>query len=824
MLNGLSIFNNKYAIIYLVMMFDYEKEHLEKIYPYLAECTLFLKKDDSFPLDKPCSIAAYGCGVRGTIKGGTGSGDVNSRFFINIEQGLISRGFKVNTSNWLDAYQENRNINRKAWIKQVRKEAHKAHKLAPVYGMGMVMPEPEYDLPLSFTSEACIYVVSRISGEGNDRRAIKGDVLLTDSEIRDILILNQKYQKFMLVINAGGVIDLSPVLEVKNILILSELGVETGHALADILLGKLNPSGKLTATWARLDDYPYSLKMNIDDSPYSEGVYVGYRYFDSFNKPVLFPFGFGLSYSNFELNNYKVSNDKETISIKVDVKNISKHPGKEVVQAYISILSDEDQYIKQELIAFNKTKELKENEVQTLELSFKLSSLARYDAIKGLYYLPKGKYLVKVGNCSRNTVSVAEIALNEQIVVKEAIKIFSHVEVEELHQQISETELNKDYGVPVIKLTNKDFELYKPNVRQVDIPLVIDSLTDEQLAKLNVGYHNEKPGFMSVVGEASDIAPGAAGQAPSLYKELFNDPIVMSDGPAGLRLCPSYYIDKKGKHIGIEVNKIMLEAFDFLPSFISKIAKLFIKDKKVKNGTEIHYQYTTAIPIGTAIAQSFNLEFAQLCGDIVGDEMERFNIDLWLAPALNIHKNILCGRNFEYYSEDPIVSGLFASALTKGVQAHKGKGVTIKHFAANNQETNRYANNSIVSEKILREIYLRGFEIAINQSNPMSVMSSYNLINGDHSSENRNLINEFLFNENGYQGFVMTDWVVTGMNSKKDKYRAPLGHLIANSGTSLMMPGRKMDVNDILQAIKVDAKLKEQIKINIARMQNARAK
>ena len=803
-------------------MFDYEKKHLDVLSPYLGECTLFLKKDDSFPLEKPGTIAAYGVGVRNTIKGGTGSGEVYTKFFVNIEQGLKNRGFTITTNDWLDKYQEIRPTGQEEWIKLIKKEAKSAHRLAPAYAMGTVKPEPEYDLPLSFDSDECIYVVSRISGEGADRRLIKGDMLLTDSEIRDILLLNQKYEKFMLVVNAGGFMDLSPVLAVRNILVLSELGGETGNVLADILLGKVNPSGKLTSTWAKLEDYPYPKDINPDDTEYVEGVYVGYRYFDTFDKEPLFPFGFGLSYSEFKLSNYKVSNEKENIKIKVDVKNISYYPGKEVVQAYLTILSEDDLYIKQELVAFNKTKILEKNESQTLDLNFKLSTLARYDANRCVYFLPKGKYLVKVGNCSRNTENIAQIVLNEEIITKEAKNIFSDVKVNELKQQISQEELNKKYDLPVINLTKDDFELYKPVIREVVIPKELDNLTNKQLATLNVGYHNEKPGLLSFIGEASDVAPGAAGQAPKLYKQLFNDPVVLSDGPAGLRLCPSYYYDKKGRPVAIQANHIIVDVLRFLPKFLSILAKPFMKDKKVPKGVEIHYQATTAIPIGTAIAQSFNLEFAKLCGDIVGEEMERLNIDIWLAPALNIHRHIRCGRNFEYYSEDPLVSGLFASALTKGVQAHQGKGVTIKHFACNNQETNRTVSNAMVSEKTLREIYLRGFEICINDANPMSVMSSYNCINGEHSSNNRKLINDFLFLENGYQGFVMTDWIVNAMYSKKDKYPAPIPHLIANSGTSLVMPGRKSDVKEIAKAIEKEEKLKEQIKINIARMQNVR--
>ena len=803
-------------------MFDYEKKHLEDLYQYLPECTLFLKKDGSLPLKKPCTLAAYGCGIRNTIKGGTGSGEVNSRFFINIEDGLLHRGFTITSNDWLDGYQQIRTKNYKEWRKELKQEAKEAHRLLPAFAMGHVKPEPDYDLPLNFDSEAAIYVVSRISGEGADRRLVKGDMLLTDSEVRDILLLNEKYKKFMLVINAGGFMDLSPVLEVKNILILSELGVETGNALADILLGKLNPSGKLTATWAKLIDYPYPMKIDREDTRYCDGVYVGYRYFDTFNKEPLFPFGFGLSYSKFKLSNFQVSNDKENITIKVDVENISKHPGKEVVQAYLSIISEDDQFIKQELVAFAKTKLLEENDVETVQLNFKLSTLARYDVNRGVYFLPKGKYLIKVGNCSRNNENVAQIVLNEEVVVKLAINMFPGLKVEELHYQIPKEELEAIYDVPTIELTKDDFSLYIPTPRVIRIPKELDNLSDYQLASLNVGYHKEKVGMMSFVGEASDIAPGAAGQAPNMFRHLFKDSVVMSDGPAGLRLCPQYIIDEKGRRVEVIANKILLDALSFLPAPIFKLAKLFVRDKKVPQETEIHFQYATAIPIGTAIAQSFNLEFAKFCGDIVGEEMDRFGIDLWLAPALNIHRHIRCGRNFEYFSEDPLVSGLFAAAITNGVQAHQGRGVTIKHFACNSQETSRTINNSIVSEKTLREIYLRGFEICINEANPMSVMSSYNLLNGVHTSDNRQLINDFLFEENGYHGFVMTDWIVNVMYHKLDKYPAPVPHQIAMSGTSLVMPGRKSDVKEIEMALANDDKLREQIKINVARMLAAR--
>ena len=237
-------------------MADYELRHIEALRKNLAGCTVLLKKDGSFPLEKPCTLAAYGSGVRRTIRGGTGSGEVNSRYIVTIEEGLQQAGFTLTGMEWHTGYEQAREKAHKAFLKQLKKDAKAAKQNFILYGMGKVMPEPEYDLPLNAEGDAAIYVVSRISGEGNDRTPLKGDIRLTDSEVRDILALDKKFTRFMLVLNVGGVVDLSPVMSVRNILLLSQLGVETGGALADILLGKANPSGKLTTTWAAFEEYP----------------------------------------------------------------------------------------------------------------------------------------------------------------------------------------------------------------------------------------------------------------------------------------------------------------------------------------------------------------------------------------------------------------------------------------------------------------------------------------------------------------------------------------------------------------------------------------
>ena len=239
---------------------------------------------------------------------------------------------------------------------------------------------------------------------------------------------------------------------------------------------------------------------------------------------------------------------------------------------------------------------------------------------------------------------------------------------------------------------------------------------------------------------------------------------------------------------------------------------------KPKAGCEIKTQYCTAIPIGTALAQSFDTDFVQRCGDIVGEEMEHFGVHLWLAPALNIHRSIRCGRNFEYYSEDPLVSGKMAAAMTRGVQAHKGCGTTIKHYAANNKEYNRTRNNSMVSERAMREIYLKGFGICVRESQPKAVMTSYNLLNGTHTADSRGLVTDILRAEFGYQGIVMTDWVTPMTGDARSAHRDSQAQYVAAAGGDLFMPGNKGDYDNLLQGIDSGAVTLEQVKINASRV------
>lgn len=801
-------------------LFDYEKEHIGLLRDSLAECTLFLRQNGAFPLEAPGRIAAYGNGVRHTVKGGTGSGEVNSRYSVNVEQGLKDAGFTITTGRWLDAFDQVEQDAQKAFVKEIKERAKKKHTMAILEGMGAVMPQPEYDLPLDGEGDTAIYVLSRISGEGNDREPIPGDIRLTDSEAKTILALDAKYEKFMLVLNVGGVVDLTPVKEVSNILLLSQLGVETGSVLADILLGRANPSGKLTTTWASWEDYCREGEFgDINDTRYKEGIYVGYRYFDTVGKKPLFPFGYGLSYTSFDIAVTGAAAEGDTICIKAAVSNTGARAGREVVQVYVSAPAGRLDKPYQDLAAFAKTDLLEPGASQELTISFSLRDCASYDAQKESYVLEAGSYVVRVGDSSDHTQPAALVDLDGEAVVTKAGNCLGKTDFEDWKPSGSETAAAEELSdITRISVAAADIETVTvtyDQAREID-PRVKD-LTVEELAYLNVGAFNPKAGALSVIGNAATNVAGAAGETTGILKEKGFPVLVMSDGPAGLRLAKEFYRDEKGAH-GIGSSMVPESFLPFLPAPARFIMNLIGGSGKPKKGQKVEYQYATAIPIGTAIAQSFNLPLAESYGSIVGDEMERFGVHLWLAPALNIHRDIRCGRNFEYYSEDPLISGKTAAAITRGVQRHPGCGTTIKHYAANNQEKNRYCNNSIVSERAMREIYLKGFGICVRESQPHALMTSYNLLNGVHTSEHRGLIEDILRCEYGFKGIVMTDWIVDMAQDKQSLHRMPIAAEIAKAGGDLVMPGSKGDFDSIVKAAKSGELELRQLQINATRV------
>lgn len=792
---------------------DYEIKHNEFLRDNGAECTVILAKDGKFPLAGAGDIALFGNCARNTIKGGTGSGEVNSRFFVNIEDGLKNAGFNITTTDWLDKYDEIRKKAHKNFVKTIRREALKAKTPPFIYGMGKIMPEPEYDIEINAPGTTAIYVLSRISGEGSDRENIKGDILLTDTEVRDIKLLNDSFENFMLVINTGGVVDLTPVMQVKNILVLSQLGVVTGDILANILLGKSNPSGKLTTTWAAFEKYQtFGDFGDKDDTHYNEGIYVGYRYFDTAEVNPLFPFGYGLSYTEFEYEGKDVSVDGDKVTVKATVTNTGNRPGKEVMQLYISKPVVKLCQPQKDLVSFTKTRLLAPGETEELALTFNLQEIASYSEEKESYVLEAGNYNLLLGNSSKEVLPLATLKITEEIVTLKAKNVLGKPNfTDQTIEKNDNEELSKVIAIDVNAVKTKQVNY----VNQYEINPVTKELSENDLIKLNIGAFKENGNMADMIGSSGLSVAGAAGQTYMGLKDKGIPSYCLADGPAGVRIAKDYAEDANGvPHImGASIPETMMM---FMPKPMRMFMNLYVY--KPKKSDVIKHQYATAIPIGTAIAQSFNTEFARGCGDIVGCEMALFGVDLWLAPALNIHRSIQCGRNFEYYSEDPLISGEMTAAVTNGVQAHEGRGVTIKHYAANNQEYNRTQNNSQVSERAMRDIYLKGFSIAVRKSNPLAVMTSYNLLNGIHTGEHRGLIEDILRSEFGHKGIVMTDWVVDSFGDAKNKYPVSIAPKTIMAGNDLFMPGVQKDFDMVKKALQDGEVTREQLEINASRV------
>lgn len=791
----------------------HELEHLNFLKENAHECALFLKReDDSFPLEKPCKISLVGNGVRHTVIGGLGSGAVNVRYQENVEEAFMNAGFEVMTTDWLDKYDESRAHNLKNFVKKIKQEAKEHHAIAASYSLGRVAPEHEYEFPHFGDHEAAIYVLSRNAGEGADRRLIKGDTYLTDTEVRDILLLSRTYKRFLLVLNTPSVIDLTPVMEVKNILLISQLGSMTGDILAKITLGELNPSGKLTDTWANIKDYPYiDTPIDEDECLYKEGVYVGYRYFESKKIEPIFPIGFGLSYTTFEYKVLEHFVSKDKVTLKVNVTNKGKYAGKEVIQAYMSGPSPRPSL---ELVYFKKTKLLNPKESEVVELSFRLSDFPTYDETKQAYVLNKGNYLIKVGNSSKNLKNVLYLSLKEDVITKEVKNVFKKPDYEDL---VIERKEELASNLPNFELEAKDFESTKVEYvdkYRVEVPEFVKSLSIDDLILMCLGDY--KTGFQGIIGQSCSLVLGGAGETTLRVKGL-DKAINMVDGPAGLRLVREYVVNHRGAFPTSSES-----IWDYLKDYLPKpLPYLMSYERNLKKKGSKVIQIATAIPIATALAQSYNPDFIASCGRIVKKEMQIYGVDVWLAPGVNIHRHILCGRNFEYYSEDPLIAAVSASAIISAVQEDPTKACTIKHYACNNQETNRLNINSVVSEKAIREIYLPAFEKAIKWSNPRAIMTSYNLVNGYHSAEHKGLITDILRSEWKYDGLIMTDWVASGQAYKKgNKNPCAYASKDIKAGNDICMPGSKADIKDIKKALKNGSLNREDLEVSASIVYN----
>lgn len=793
---------------------DREKEHDRLARRAAAEGMVLLENNGVLPLTEGTPVALYGGGARYTVKGGTGSGSVNNRCNVNIDEGLRNAGLRITTDAWLDGYDAVYEKNRTEWEADIyqRSEPGDFFSLYNAYS-AHPMPMPRGGELVRTEAETAIYVVSRISGESVDRHARKGDYYLSETEEEELTALCTLYPNLILILNAGGIMDLSFLekIPVAALLVMSQAGMEGGNALGDVLTGKVNPCGRLTDTWAyRYEDYPcwdtFSHNNgNLYEEVYAEGIYVGYRYFDSFGVQPRYPFGFGRSYTEFSLVSEEIGVDGEKGIVRVRVTNKGALPGKQVAQLYVACPPGKRLKERKRLVAFGKTGLLMPGESEGLTLTFPLELLESYDTGHASYYLDGGVYGLFLGENARDCRLAGKLLLQERTVLQklspicplqDALKeLVPAKEAEEawwnyletLYQEEQVESVSMDAAVERLRerlegryMPEADGSGLKAESFCPEAEEILAKMTWQQKARLVCGQPSA--GSSEVIGAAAVHVPGAAGETTTGLEYLGIGELILADGPAGLRLQQRYEENPEDGTI------YQLSRYEALQNRF--FGTEFLHEEAVS-----HYQFCSAIPVGTLLAQTFDTELMREIGILIGKEMKEFGVTLWLAPGMNIHRNPLCGRNFEYYSEDPVVSGYMAAAITEGVQSLCGIGTTIKHFAGNNQEDNRMGVTDTVSERALREIYLKGFELAVKTAQPMAIMTAYSKINGIHAANNYDLCTVVARREWGFAGIIMTDWLTTN-----DGHGASAVKCI-QAGNDLIMPGNESDIREICEAL-----------------------
>ncbi len=699
-----------------------------------AEGFVLLKNEGNvLPLQKK-NIALYGMGARKTVKGGLGSGGVNERYSVNIEDGLKNAGFVITSNRWLDDYDVEYAASYQSFVDMVESKIAgltNPMDIIPLVGTYVFRypggrPIDLQDVAESDTDTA-IYVLMRQAGEGNDRKLEEGDYYITETERANLRMVATQYKHTILVINIGGFLDMQFLDEIPGIdavVMFVQGGEEGGNALADVLSGKVNFSGKLSDTVPlRYEDIPFGeefgyLNGNLDNEYYKEGIYVGYRYYDSFDKAVRYPFGFGLSYTSFawEVTDVQAQILPNGIPVQVcvTVTNTGKMAGKEVLQLYTSAPAGKLHREYQQLSAYAKTPLLSCGESCRVCLQFDLADCAGYDEDTASKLLEQGKYLLRLGNSSRNTAVAGVLTLDTTAVISRhkncCCKTDDFEELTAPARPVCEEEIEGKTCIalnPAAFIT-KEFDYSEPQVCEcARETAILDTLDVMEQAELLMGgeFRQLPDGVLEIHGAAGKTTTNL------ISKGIRN--VIFSDGPAGVNV----------------VAKIcQLADGSFVPSTVPEqynwgMLKQFGSRMCSTDGTLI-YRYATAWPVELLLAQTWNTPLLTRIGEAISEEMTRFGITVWLSPGMNIHRNPLGGRTFEYYSEDPFLTGSMAIALTRGVESAPGCGVSLKHFCCNNTEDNRNNMSANVSERALREIYLKGFEMAVKETNAATVMTS----------------------------------------------------------------------------------------------------
>ncbi len=704
------------------------EKHIALSLEAAKEGMVLLKNEgEILPLAKGTKVSIFGTAQFDYVRGGGGSGDVTTAYTRNIYEGFK----KMEEQGLVEVYEPASALFRDSFEKQQKKKVGNGRTTQPKLTKKLVTE-------CAKESDVAILTICRFSWEGADRKGepLDGDFYLSASEeaLKDAIL--EKFSKVIVILDVGGVVDSGWFLKeekIPGVLMAWQAGIEGGLAIAQTVCGLSNPSGRLVDTFAdSFAAYPSSAHFNdsVEYVDYTEDIYVGYRYFETFKEQLVhvnYPFGFGLSYTTFETQVGKVTiprnhkpGGKEEISVEVQVTNTGKMAGKEVVALYFEAPNGLLYKPARQLCAFAKTDLLKKGKSQVLKLSFPISAMASYDDLgkiqKSAYVLEQGVYKIYVGANVREAVPVKKAFELKETMVEEQLtarcvphrlkkRLLGDGSYEKLptdKKAVSgQTALNKTWTIPQGPTLTKDMVLPKgPSFKKVEagkvsVEAFVKELPAECLVEMLGGQPNV--GVSNTFGMGNCPAYGIPN-------------VTTADGPAGLRIEPQMEV------------------------------------------------YTTAWPIATMLACTWNTDLVRRVGEAGAKEVKENKIGVWLTPAMNIHRSPLCGRNFEYFSEDPFMTGKMGAAKILGIQSQK-IAVSMKHFACNDKEVDRMICDSRLSERALREVYLKGFEIAVKEAKPWTVMSSYNLVNGTYSSQNKDLLGGILRGEWGYDGMITTDWM-----------------------------------------------------------------
>lgn len=671
----------------------------------VEEGCILLENDGTLPLTKEDRIAVFGREQFEYVKSGSGSGGkVNCPYVTNLNTCL---GEKVELDKQVEAFY-------KTFIAKNPYNEGDGWIVPPVQKQPHITKEFVKDA--SLRCNKAVVVISRVFGESVDVKNIQGEYLLTDEEESTLSLVAEYFQRVAVIINSGNLIDLSWIKRygIGAVMLIWQGGQEGGSGAADLLAGEISPSGRLPITVAELTAYS---KMPFGDHSrniHTEDIYVGYRYFLTFcPEKILYPFGYGLSYTCFSFSDVVYEADTKEVTVEVTVKNEGNIPGKEVAEVYFSAPQGKLGKAKRELVAFKKTKLLGGGEKVRLSICFPITDMCAFDDTNACgfgraFVMEKGEYEILLGKNSRDCEKVGALTIAETICVK---RTSDAMHPRQSFMRITRRGMEKVLGYDCV-YSEKSFRVIpfqgERNLTLQDVAENRCSLEDflsqftaEELSRLvkGEGWGSQK----------SHIAGVAAvfGGTTSAFLSRGVPIITCCDGPSGPR-------------------------------------------------TEEKKQYT-CIPSGILLASMWSTELIGNVFQGFAEELKESGIDVILAPGVNIQRHVFGGRNFEYFSEDPLLAGTFAAAIAAAF-SDCGVFATLKHFAVNSQETGRDGEDEILSERALREIYLKPFEIAIKSGKVSSVMTSYNRINGVSACANVGLTDIILRREWGYDGLVMSDW------------------------------------------------------------------